>query len=212
MTSERVELPFTVAPTEGYVTGTAAPLMRDFVNTDIIIPATHMRRLTKTGYGDVLFEPWRGTPGFVLDDPRYAGSSVLLAGEAFGSGSSREHAPWALRDGGFRAIVAASFADIFAQNCSIVGLVTAPLPKDRLDELATMVIADPGLEVTVDVKAGEVRAGDFVEPFAMADHIRARLLSGRDMVDTTLEHAYAIAAFEAKRHPWLPTTQGRADR
>ena len=101
--------------------------MRDFVNTDIIIPATHMRRLSKTGYGDVLFEPWRGTPGFVLDDPRYSSASVLLAGTAFGSGSSREHAPWALRDGGFRAIIAASFADIFAQNCSIVGLVTVAI-------------------------------------------------------------------------------------
>lgn len=207
MTSEYAELPFTVAPVEGHVTGTAAPLMRDFVNTDIIIPATHMRRLTKTGYGDVLFEPWRGTPGFVLDDPRYAGSSILLAGEAFGSGSSREHAPWALRDGGFRAIIAASFADIFAQNCSIVGLVTAPLAKERLDELAAMVVADPGLEVRVDVRTGEIRAGSFVDSFPMAEHIRARLLSGRDLIDTTLEHADEIDAFEAGRHPWLPTTR-----
>lgn len=96
------ELPFSVGPTSGSVVGTAAPLMRDNVITDVIIPATHIRRLTKTGYGDVLFEPWRGTPGFVLDDARYAGASILLAGLAFGSGSSSEHAPWALRDGGFR--------------------------------------------------------------------------------------------------------------
>lgn len=188
------------------VVGTAAPLMRDFVNTDAIIPATYMRRLTKSGYGDVLFEPWRGMPGFVLDDRRYAGSSILLAGEAFGSGSSREHAPWALRDGGFRAIVAVSFADIFAQNCSIVGLATAALPRDRLEALSRLVVADPTLEVTVDIEAEEVRADGFAEHFPIEPYVRRRLLSGHDLVGSTLTHLEAIEEFERGRHRWLPTT------
>lgn len=207
MTTSESSLPFSVAPTSGRVMGTAAPLMRDFVNTDIIIPATHMRRLTKTGYGDVLFEPWRGTPGFVLDDPRYAAASILLAGQAFGSGSSREHAPWALRDGGFRAIIAASFADIFAQNCSIVGLVTVPLPRDRVEQLAELIRVDPSLSITVDVMVGEVRTAGFVEAFSIADHIRARLLDGRDPIAATLEQVDDIVAFEARRPSWMPTTQ-----
>jgi 3-isopropylmalate/(R)-2-methylmalate dehydratase small subunit len=215
MSADQVDLPFSVAPTSGRVHGTAAPLMRDFVNTDIIIPATYMRRLTKTGYGDVLFEPWRGSPGFVLDDPRYAGASVLLAGEAFGSGSSREHAPWALRDGGFRAVIAVSFADIFAQNCPNVGLVTVAMARDRLARLADRVLAEPALEITVDLIAGEIRAGSgeraFREPFALADHVRSRLLNGRDLIETTLDHAAAIAAFEATRPGWLPATSGGAE-
>lgn len=187
--------------------GTAAPLMRDFVNTDAVIPATHMRRLTKSGYADVLFEPWRGTPGFVLDDPRYAGATVLIAGEAFGSGSSREHAPWALRDGGFNVIIAVSFADIFRQNCSIVGLVPVEANREFVAALGASVVAEPTTVFEVDLNRLYVRAGDLRTSFELEPYIQRRLIKGADLVSETLEHADLIDDFEARRPTWMPRTQ-----
>ena len=144
----------------------------------------------------------------MLDDPRYAGASILLAGESFGSGSSREHAPWALRDGGFGAIIAISFADIFALNCTKTGMVTAALPRHRVEQLADLVRADPTTIVEVDVQARVVRAdaADFVEPFALDAYTRSRLLSGLDDIDATLRHLDAITAFDGRRRRAEPLT------
>ena len=184
--------------------GIAAPLDRADVDTDQIIPAVHLRRVERTGFGPFLFEAWRQDPSFVLNDPAYAGASVLVTGPNFGSGSSREHAVWALEDHGFRAVIAPSFADIFRSNCTKVGVLPVALADDEVRALLDLVTATPGTTVTVDLEAREVRAEGFRATFAIDDFTRWRLLEGLDDIGLTLRHEDAIAAYEARRDPSLP--------
>lgn len=180
------------------------PLDRRDVDTDQIIPAHWLKRVERTGYGAGLFEAWRRDPVFVLNDPRYAGATVLVTGANFGCGSSREHAVWALQEHGFQAVISPSFADIFRTNCARVGLVTAALPEAAVARLMRAVERDPALPVTVDVSARTVSAAGETHPFALDDFTRTRLLEGLDDIGLTLRHAEAIARFEAVRPAHLP--------
>ena len=185
-------------------TGTAVPLRRSNVDTDQIIPAEYLKRVTKTGFADGLFSSWRADPGFVMNDPAYAGASVLVAGPEFGTGSSREHAVWALRDGGFRAVIAPRFGDIFRGNALKDGLLPVELDPAAVEALWDAVEADPALPVTVDLEAREVRAGDHVHPFQLDDFSRWRLLEGLDDIGLTLRHEDLITAYEEVRPDWMP--------
>ena len=187
--------------------GVAAPLDRADVDTDQIIPAVHLRRVERTGFGPFLFEAWRQDPSFVLNDPRYAGASVLVAGPNFGSGSSREHAVWALEDHGFRAVIAPSFADIFRSNCTKVGVLPVQLAEGEVRALLDLATGNPGATITVDLGARTVTAQGFSATFAIDDFTRWRFLEGLDDIGLTLRHADAIAAFEATRDTALPTTR-----
>lgn len=187
--------------------GVAAPLDRADVDTDQIIPAVHLRRVERTGFGPFLFEAWRQDPSFVLNDPRYAGASVLVAGANFGSGSSREHAVWALEDHGFRAVIAPSFADIFRSNCTKVGVLPVQLAEGEVRALLDLATGNPGATITVDLGARTVTAQGFSATFAIDDFTRWRFLEGLDDIGLTLRHADAIAAFEATRDTALPTTR-----
>jgi 3-isopropylmalate/(R)-2-methylmalate dehydratase small subunit len=188
------------------VTGRALPLDRRDVDTDQIIPSDWLKRVERTGYGAGLFEAWRADPAFVLNDPRYQGATILVAGANFGCGSSREHAAWALEDWGFRAIVAPSFADIFRGNARSVGLVTAELSEDHVAWLLAAVERDPSIEIAIDVdrRTIELPALGYVSAFALDDATRSRLLAGQDEIDLSLAHVDAIAAYEARRPGWLP--------
>ncbi|MGY1630546.1 3-isopropylmalate dehydratase small subunit [Geodermatophilus sp. SYSU D01186] len=187
-------------------TGTAAPLRRTNVDTDQIIPAEYLKRITRTGFEDGLFVSWRtNEPDFVLNKPEYADASVLVAGPDFGTGSSREHAVWALMDGGFRVVISSRFADIFRNNSTKAGLLTVLLPQADVEALWTAVEADPTLEVTVDLQAKEVRYAGVTVPFEIDDYTRWRLLEGLDDVGLTERHLADIEAYEAGRQPWLPT-------
>jgi 3-isopropylmalate/(R)-2-methylmalate dehydratase small subunit len=190
------------------ITGRAVPLPRSDVDTDQIIPAEWLKRVERTGFGRGLFAAWRKDPSFVLNRPEHAGATVLVAGTNFGTGSSREHAVWALTDYGFRAVVSPRFADIFRTNCTKAGLVPAQLEPDAAAALMAAVEADPTLEVTVDVEARLVRApaAGFEAPFPLDDFTRWRLLEGLDDIGLSLRHQADIGAFEAGRRPWLPTT------
>jgi 3-isopropylmalate/(R)-2-methylmalate dehydratase small subunit len=186
-------------------TGTAAPLRRSNVDTDQIIPAEYLKRITRTGFEDGLFSAWRkNEPDFVLNQPQYAGASVLVAGPDFGTGSSREHAVWALLDGGFRAVISPRFGDIFRNNSTKSGLLTVLLTQDDVEALWTAIEADPSLEVTVDLEAKEVRYGAVTLTFEIDDYTRWRLLEGLDDVGLTERHLEEIAAFESRRPSWLP--------
>ena len=187
--------------------GVAAPLDRADVDTDQIIPAVHLRRVERTGFGPFLFEAWRQDPSFVLNDPRYAGASVLVAGANFGSGSSREHAVWALEDHGFRAVIAPSFADIFRSNCTKVGVLPVQLAEGEVRALLDLAMGNPGATITVDLVARSVTAQGFSATFAIDDFTRWRFLEGLDDIGLTLRHAEAITAFEATRDAALPTTR-----
>ena len=187
-------------------TGTAVPLRRSDVDTDQIIPAVYLKRVTRTGFEDGLFAAWRTDPGFVLNRPEHAGASVLVAGENFGTGSSREHAVWALRNYGFRVVLSSRFADIFRGNSLKGGLLTAEVEQPVIEQLWSAIEADPALPVTVDLVAREVRAGSLIAPFDVDDYGRWRLLEGLDDIGLTLRHADALADFEAHRPAWLPTT------
>ncbi|MGY1739858.1 MULTISPECIES: 3-isopropylmalate dehydratase small subunit [unclassified Blastococcus] len=191
-------------------TGTVAPLRRSNVDTDQIIPAVYLKRITRTGFEDGLFEAWRtNEPDFVLNQPQYQGASVLVAGPDFGTGSSREHAVWALLDGGFRVVISSRFADIFRNNSTKAGLLTVLLPQDEVEALWAAGEADPATEVTVDLQAKEVRfragGGEHrVVPFAIDDYTRWRLLEGLDDVGLTERHLADIEAYEAARPAWKP--------
>ena len=191
------------------VTGRALPLDRRDVDTDQIIPSDWLKRVERTGYGAGLFEAWCADPSFVLNDPRFAGATVLVAGANFGCGSSREHAAWALEDRGFRAVVAPSFADIFRSNCLAIGLVTAEVPEFDVARILAAVAHDPSIEITVDVerRTVSVPALGYARVFPIDDASRARLLAGRDEIDLTLTHDAAIAAFEARRPAWRPSVR-----
>jgi 3-isopropylmalate/(R)-2-methylmalate dehydratase small subunit len=185
-------------------TGTGVPLRRSNVDTDQIIPAVYLKRVTKTGFADGLFNAWRADPDFVLNNPAYAGASILVAGPEFGTGSSREHAVWALRDWGFRVVIAPRFGDIFRGNALKDGLLPVELEAAAIEVLWDAVEADPALAVTVDLRAREVRAGGNVWAFPLDDFSRWRLLEGLDDISLTLRHEDAVAAYEERRPEWKP--------
>ena len=184
--------------------GTAAPLRRSNVDTDQIIPSDWLKRVQRTGFGEGLFSEWRQDPDFVLNQRPDA--SVLVAGENFGVGSSREHAVWALQDFGFRAVVSSRFGDIFRSNSLKGGLLPVQLPAETVERLMAMVEADPETPVTVDLEARELRAGDVVASFELDDFTRWRLLEGLDDIGLTLRHEHEIAAYEQRRPAFLPVT------
>jgi 3-isopropylmalate/(R)-2-methylmalate dehydratase small subunit len=187
-------------------TGTAVPLRRSNVDTDQIIPAVWLKQVSRTGFEKGLFSAWREDPSFVLNDPAYDGATILLAGPDFGTGSSREHAVWAIQQYGFRVVIAARFGDIFRNNSTKMGLLPVVLDADAVESLHDQVEADPTLEITVDLAAREVRAGTRSWSFEIDDYTRWRLLEGLDDIGLTLRHTDDITAYENGRQPWLPTT------
>ncbi len=196
--------PFTVH------TGRVVPLRRTNVDTDQIIPAVWLKRVSRAGFGEGLFAAWREDPAFVLNQPAYAGATILVAGTDFGTGSSREHAVWALTDYGFRVVISPRFGDIFRSNATKAGLLPVVLPEAVVLELQDVAEADPDAEVTVDLDARVVRYGSgpaaSVVPFDIDDYTRWRLMEGLDDIGLTLRHAESIAAFERSRPSWLPVT------
>lgn len=186
------------------VTGRGLPLDRANVDTDQIIPAHWLKRVERTGYAAGLFEAWRRDPAFVFNDPRYAGARVLIAGPNFGSGSSREHAVWALGEAGFRAVIAPRLADIFRANCLKSGLVPVEIEADAVAKLLRLVESDPRAEITVDVEHRTVEATGVRATFALDDHARTRLLEGLDDIAVTLAYADEITMYESSRATWLP--------
>lgn len=196
-------------------TGLAVPLDRVNVDTDQIIPKQFLKRIERTGFGQFLFYDWRylpdGSPNpeFVLNRPQYQGATILIAGRNFGSGSSREHAPWALTDYGFRAVIAPSFADIFYNNCFQNGLLPVVLPEEAVNELMRRAAA-PGYQLTVDLERCVVEDGEgFYAEFAVDEFRRHRMLHGLDEIGLTLQYEDEIAAYEARRPAWLPRTVAR---
>jgi 3-isopropylmalate/(R)-2-methylmalate dehydratase small subunit len=188
------------------IEGTAVPLDRSDVDTDQIIPAQYLKRIERTGFGPFLFDEWRKDPDFVLNDPRYDGASILITGANFGSGSSREHAPWALEDYGFRAVIAPSFADIFRNNSLKIGLLPVELRDESVRALMDAVLDDPTTRIEIDLDALTVRAPGIDEVFDMEPFTRWRLMEGLDDIGLTLRHTDAIDAFEAARPAWLPSS------
>ena len=188
------------------VSGTAVPLDRSDVDTDQIIPSDWLKQVSRTGFEKGLFSEWRDSRDFVLNDERYAGATILLAGTNFGTGSSREHAVWAIQQYGFGAVISPRFADIFRNNCTKNGLVPAQIPADAAAELMAAVQADPGLEITVDVErlTVEVPALGFEAAFGMEASTQQRFLEGLDDIGLTLRHTGAIDDYERRRLPWLP--------
>ena len=190
--------------------GRALPLARADVDTDQIIPASYLKRLERSGYGDALFAAWRRDTAFVMNDERYRGATILVAGPNFGCGSSREHAVWALRDAGFVAVVSSSFADIFRTNCVRNGLVPVALAPWDAERLLETVIGEPELELAIDLETRELTVAAHRVPFAIEDHARRQLLEGLDDIDMTLTHSAAIDEYERSRAGWLPRVSGTA--
>ncbi len=180
------------------------PLRRSNVDTDQIIPAEYLKRVTRTGFADGLFNAWRGDPAFVLNQEAYAGATILVAGPEFGTGSSREHAVWALQDWGFRAVVAPRFGDIFRGNSLKGGLLPVELPAEAVTELWDTIEADPKVSVTVDLENRKVVVGQRSWDFPLDDFSRWRLLEGLDDIGLTLRHEASIDAFEGVRAGWFP--------
>ena len=187
-------------------TGRAVVLDRADVDTDQIVQAEHLKRIERTGFGPFLFAEWRKDPDFVLNRPESRGTTILLAGPNFGGGSSREHAVWALEDHGFRVVIAPSFADIFRNNCTKVGLLTVVLPPETVRALMDSVEANPSIELTVDLEGKRVTSAGIERLFEIDDYTRQRLLEGLDDIGLTLRHEDEVRAFEAIRPSWLPTT------
>src|SRR6478609_6296331 len=191
-------------------TGVGVPLRRSNVDTDQIIPAVYLKRVTRTGFEDGLFAAWRNDPSFVLNRTEYAAGSVLVAGPDFGTGSSREHAVWALQNYGFRAVISSRFGDIFRSNSGKAGLVAAQVDEKVVQRIWDHLESRPGATVTVDLEARTVRAGEGVDTiedsFDIDDYTRWRLLEGLDDIGITLGHEADIAAFEATRPSWKPVT------
>lgn len=188
-------------------TGVAAPLKRSNVDTDQIIPAEYLKRVSRHGYEDALFSAWRKDPEFVLNQPQYKEATVLVAGPEFGTGSSREHAVWALQDYGFKVVISARFADIFRGNSGKGGLLAAQVEPSVVDALWAIMDEHPGAEVTIDLENRRVKSGDLDESFEIDDYVRWRLLEGLDDIGITLNHGDAIAEFESRRPQFLPTTK-----
>ena len=187
-------------------TGVAAPLKRSAVDTDQIIPAVFLKRVTKTGFEDALFSNWRQDAEFVLNQDAYRSASVLVAGPDFGTGSSREHAVWALRDYGFSVVLSPKFADIFRGNAGKQGLVTGVISEDDLERIWAVLEAQPGIEMTVDLIAKTATVGGLRVPFEIDDYTRWRLLEGLDDIGLTLRDEDKITQFEARREAWRPQT------
>ncbi|GAB3272666.1 3-isopropylmalate dehydratase small subunit [Microbacterium sp. MEC084] len=187
-------------------TGVAAPLKRSNVDTDQIIPAVYLKRVTKTGFEDALFAGWRQDPEFVLNQEPFRAASILVAGPDFGTGSSREHAVWALRDYGFKVVLSPRFADIFRGNSGKQGLLTGVIAEDDLERFWAAIDAQPGVEMTVDLVARTATVGDFTAGFDIDDYTRWRLLEGLDDIGLTLRNEDRIAQFEARREAWRPRT------
>lgn len=187
-------------------TGVGIPLRRSNVDTDQIIPAVYLKRVTRTGFEDGLFAAWRADPSFVLNQPVFAGGSVLVAGPDFGTGSSREHAVWALMDYGIRVVVSSRFADIFRGNAGKGGLVAAQVAQDDVELLWKQLENAPGTEVTVDLAAQTISAGPLTVAFQIDPYVRWRLLEGLDDISLTLRHADEIDEFEKTRKKFLPST------
>lgn len=187
-------------------TGTAVPLRASNVDTDQIIPAEYLKRITRHGFEDALFAAWRKNPEFVLNQPQFSGADVLVAGPDFGTGSSREHAVWALMDYGFKVVISSRFADIFRGNSGKQGLLTAVVEQDVVDALWKEIENHPETQVTVDLEARTITAGGIVAPFEVDDYVRWRLMEGLDDIGLTMQHQDTIAAFEAKRPSFKPQT------
>ena len=187
-------------------TGTAVPLRRSNVDTDQIIPAEYLKRITRHGFEDGLFAAWRHDPEFVLNRPEYEGASILVAGPDFGTGSSREHAVWALQDYGFRVVISSRFADIFRGNSAKDGMLTAQVAQDDVELLWAAIEGNPDLQVDVDLDRREIRAGALVAPFEVDDYVRWRLMEGLTDIGITLQSEDAIAAFESRRPSYMPST------
>jgi 3-isopropylmalate/(R)-2-methylmalate dehydratase small subunit len=188
------------------ITGVAVPLERSNIDTDQIIPAVFLKRVTKTGFEDALFYGWRQDPEFVLNQEPYKAGEVLVAGPDFGTGSSREHAVWALRDYGFKAVLSARFGDIFRGNSGKQGLLAAQLAEQDIEKIWALIDAQPGLEVTVDLLSKTVTAGALTVPFEIDDYTRWRLLEGLDDIGLTLRDEARITEFEGRREGWRPKT------
>jgi 3-isopropylmalate/(R)-2-methylmalate dehydratase small subunit len=186
--------------------GVGAPLRRSNVDTDQIIPAVYLKRITKTGFEDGLFAHWRNDEDFVLNQTPYKNVQVLVAGSDFGTGSSREHAVWALRDYGFKAVFSSKFADIFLGNAGKQGLIAGVISESDTELLWQAMEANPGLELQVDLPAQEVRFSDTVVPFEIDEYTKWRLMEGLDDIGITLQNEAAIAEYEARRESWRPTT------
>ena len=187
-------------------TGVVAPLKRSAVDTDQIIPAVYLKRVTKTGFEDALFANWRQDPEFILNQPTFASASILVAGPDFGTGSSREHAVWALRDYGFQVVLSPKFADIFRGNAGKQGLLAGQVDEATVEQFWAELEASPGMEATVDLEARTVTVGNITAPFEIDDYTRWRLLEGLDDIALTLRDEQAITDFEARRESWRPTT------
>jgi 3-isopropylmalate/(R)-2-methylmalate dehydratase small subunit len=187
-------------------TGIGVPLRRSNVDTDQIIPAVYLKRVTRTGFEDGLFAAWRNDPSFVLNLPPFDRGSVLVAGPDFGTGSSREHAVWALMDFGFRVVISSRFADIFRGNSGKAGLLTAEVTQDDVELLWKLIEQQPGLEITVNLKDRTIVAGTVMVPFTIDDYTAWRLLEGLDDIGLTLRKQDEITAYEQRRPSWKPTT------
>jgi len=188
-------------------TGTAVPLRRSNVDTDQIIPAVYLKRVTRSGFEDGLFSAWRSDPDFVLNKPEFAKGTVLVAGVDFGTGSSREHAVWALQNYGFKVVISSRFADIFRGNSLKGGLLTVILPQDEIEKLWSAIEANPQTEVTVDLESKSVSYNGHSIAFALDDYTRWRLMEGLDDIGLTLRHTDAVRDFEEKRPLFKPVTQ-----
>jgi 3-isopropylmalate/(R)-2-methylmalate dehydratase small subunit len=187
-------------------TGTGLPLRRSNVDTDQIIPAVYLKRVTRTGFEDGLFAAWRKDPDFVINRAEHEGATVLVAGPDFGTGSSREHAVWALMDHGFKVVLSSRFADIFRGNSGKAGLVAAQVDQDVIEQLWKLIEADPSTQIVVDLQERTVQADALTAPFEIDDYTRWRLLEGLDDIGITLSHEDDITAYEASRPAWKPAT------
>jgi 3-isopropylmalate/(R)-2-methylmalate dehydratase small subunit len=186
--------------------GVAVPLKRSNVDTDQIIPAVYLKRITKTGFEDALFASWKAEPDFVLNQPVFANGQVLIAGPDFGTGSSREHAVWALRDWGFKAVFSSKFADIFRGNSGKQGLITGVITEDETKKIWDLIDANPGVEATVDLPNQKLSVGDLTVDFEIDAYTKWRLMEGLDDIGLTLRDEPAITAFESNRESWRPQT------
>ena len=191
------------------ISGRMVPLWRADVDTDQIMPKQFLKRVERTGFGEFVFHDWRSEPDFVLNDERYAGANVLVTGPNFGSGSSREHAPWGLQQYGFEAVIAPSFADIFRNNCAKIGLLTVTLSSQQCQALVAAAEADPTTAIRIDLPAQEVVSGDLRASFDIDAFTKHMLVEGLDDIALTLQHVDDIAAFEASRAAYLPVTTAR---
>ena len=187
-------------------TGSALPLRRSNVDTDQIIPAEYLKRITRHGFEDALFKAWREDPNFVLNKPEYKDATILVAGPEFGTGSSREHAVWALMDYGFKVVLSSRYADIFRGNSGKAGLVTAEVSQEVIEKIWAMIEKDPNTQITVDLDKRQVKAGDLLADFQIDDYVRWRLMEGLDDIGLTLRHESKITEFEKTRPSYKPQT------